>query len=592
MKNLLIPIVLLLSLSAGASELPAIDNNTASPETPITADAKSDLSPEKVLGEQEFAELMEEFSFLERDHEPELEGTLLTQNSKRVRGARRPAQSRAASMKQERARLLRAARSLVRSGDYQKASQLYFRMSRSPNFRDIAVESKYILGLTLFELGLHQSSGFAFYDVIGSRRGANEERYVRLALEKLSYVTDFTESDVLLKYAVSKVRPSSFPQSQRDLFFYRLGDLKLKEGSFEEAQTHFGRVPKASPYFPNARYKQGLALARLNKTRQAFSAFSDLEEEYLNAPVTAPNRVDAIMAKARVLYQAKDFDRAVELYRQIPRDTPQWHDSLFERSWAMLRTGQFRSALSNFQTLHSSYYQDSYIPESLLLRSIVYLYICKYDEMGKVLGLYERIYKPILSEVIETLRTQSNPQFYYEEVRKVFDYLQVKSGLERVKEQVRLPYQVLRYVAGDGDISTSLRYLKKLEEELDRARSLSSDWQNSAVGKYSVGIVQRRIANTQASIGRYVMRNLNRVRTDLRSLSEQGDFLKLEQIGAEKESVRKEIAGKGLPGQRIDSGADRNYYVQNGYEYWPFQGEYWLDELGNYHYVGVQNCEN
>lgn len=563
--------------------------------SPAMAETEITLSPQEVLGDEDFKALMSEFGALEDgaalEEGEEAEETLLSQNSQKLRGVRRPAQARSNSLKQERARLLRTARSLTRSGQFERASQLYFRMSRSPNFRDISIESKYILGLTLFELGLHQTSGFAFFDVINSRRTASEEKYVRLALEKLSFVTDYTESDVLLKYAVSKVRPSSFPQGQRDLFFYRLGDLKLKAQSYNEAQDYLGRVPRTSPYFPNARYKQGLALAHMKRTRESFRAFSDLKQEYQAAPVTTPNRVDAVMAQARVLYQAGDFDGAVELYRQIPRDTPQWHDSLFERSWAMLRIGQFRSALSNFQTLHSSYYQDSYIPESLLLRSIVYLYICKYDEMGKVLDLYDRIYKPIQQQVVETLRTESNPEFYYSEIRKVFDYLQVKEGLDKVKRQVRIPYQVLRHIAGDGDISTSLRYLQRLEEEHARARSLSAEWQNSAVGRYSLGIVQRRIANTKNSIGRYVMRNMNRVRSDLRSLSEQGDFLKLEQLGAEKESVRKEIAGKGLPEQQVDAGTGRNYYIQNGYEYWPFQGEYWLDELGNYHYVGVQNCD-
>jgi tetratricopeptide (TPR) repeat protein len=560
--------------------------------TSATFAAQEPVAPEllNALTDQQFEELMDQLVAHE-EAQAALDGELISQASRSIRGVRKPAQSSAASLKQERNRILSAARSLAKSGQYDKASQLYFRMSRSPNFRDIAIESKYILGLTLFELGLHQASGFAFFDVISSRPKSGEEKYIRLALEKLSYVTDYTESDVLLKYAVSKVSPQSFPREQQDLFFYRLGDLKLKENKFEEAQNYLAKVPQSSPYYPNARYKLGLALARTNKTRAAFSAFSDLEAEYSNAPVTAPNRVDALMAKARVLYQAKNFDDAVELYRQIPRDTPQWHDSLFERSWAMLRVGQFRSALSNFQTLHSSYYQDSYIPESLLLRSIVYLYICKYDEMGKVLNLYDRIYKPIQQQVVETLRNQKNPEFYYAEVRKVFDYLQVKKGLDDVKRRVQVPYQVLRYVVGDGDISTSLRYLKRLEEELGRARSLSSEWQNSAVGKYSIGIVERRIKNTQTSIGRYVMKSMNQIRADLRRLSEQGDFLKLEQIGAEKESLRKEIAGKGLPSKQIDSGAARDYYIKNGYEYWPFQGEYWLDELGNYHYVGVQNCE-
>ena len=41
---------------------------------------------------------------------------------------------------------------------------------------------------------------------------------------------------------------------------------------------------------------------------------------------------------------------------------------------------------------------------------------------------------------------------------------------------------------------------------------------------------------------------------------------------------------------QVDEDNQRDFYIQNGYEYWPFRGEYWLDELGNYHYVGTQSC--
>ena len=43
-------------------------------------------------------------------------------------------------------------------------------------------------------------------------------------------------------------------------------------------------------------------------------------------------------------------------------------------------------------------------------------------------------------------------------------------------------------------------------------------------------------------------------------------------------------------GRKIDDDDDRDFYIQNGFHYWPFKGEYWLDELGNYHFLGVQSC--
>jgi hypothetical protein len=63
-------------------------------------------------------------------------------------------------------------------------------------------------------------------------------------------------------------------------------------------------------------------------------------------------------------------------------------------------------------------------------------------------------------------------------------------------------------------------------------------------------------------------------------------------IGLQKEKLKDRIAGRAEREKTIDDDSDRNYYVKNGYDYWPFKGEFWLDEIGNYFYVGKQSCEN
>jgi hypothetical protein len=82
------------------------------------------------------------------------------------------------------------------------------------------------------------------------------------------------------------------------------------------------------------------------------------------------------------------------------------------------------------------------------------------------------------------------------------------------------------------------------------------------------------------------------VREDMLDLLEQEGFIRYEEINGRKETLKKKIAGKDLPDDQMqeDKARARDFYIQNGYEYWPFRGEYWLDELGNYHYVGKQSC--
>lgn len=81
------------------------------------------------------------------------------------------------------------------------------------------------------------------------------------------------------------------------------------------------------------------------------------------------------------------------------------------------------------------------------------------------------------------------------------------------------------------------------------------------------------------------------VKAELVDLFEQEGFIRYEMINGKKEQLKKKVAGKDLPKGQIDEDNSRDYYIQNGYQYWPFRGEYWLNELGNYHYVGTQSCE-
>lgn len=478
---------------------------------------------------------------------------------------------------------------LATTGQYQEASKLLFSISRNPKNASEAAQLKYMLGLMLMELKLYQVASFVFYDVIDEEiRRNGDGKYLRQSLGKLSYLSNLLDSDVLLKYAVSRIQINQFPAESRDLFFYRYGELKLKEGSFEEAAKAFAKVDPESTVYPQALYRQGLAYAEDNKLGKAIAAFEELLNRNQNKPVTDVNRVNANLGLARLYYQSKKWDTSLNYYRQIPRDTLQWHDALFEMSWAMMMSGQFRSASSNFHTLHSPYYDDQYAPESLLLRAIVYLYICRYDEMEKVLDLFDRIYKPVLANTTKMLERSEDSRIYWDEVKRTIDERKDKKAKKSFK---RLNDIVMSSILKQSLIRSNVHYYEMLSNESQLMSKMTPDWQQSAMGKFSKRIIERRRASTQDLVGKLTRNHLLKMKSELRDFFEQNDFLKLEMLGGKKEVVAKEISGRKIPHKQITDDASRNFFIANGFEYWPFQGEYWLDELGNYHYVGVQACE-
>ena len=489
--------------------------------------------------------------------------------------------------------VLAKARSLASSGQYQDASKLLFQMSRTPRFEKDSAQIKYILGLMLYEMKLYQSAAFVFYDVVRQEsRSRAKSRYLRQSLEKLALAADQLNSDVLLRYAIKYIKEDEFPAANREMLYYRTGEIKLQEKDFAGATREFVKVRQGSQFFYRARYKLGLALTEAGALDKALVAFEDLAQQTEPLGVTNPTRVAALLGRARVLYQKQQFGESIEAYRNIPRDTEPWHEALFESSWAMLRDGRFRSALSNFHSLHSAFYEDFYQPESLFLRAIVYLYICRYDEMDKVIGLFERIYRPVHRDVKFILETVTEPITFYKELAKVHDsFDQLKSADRSGRRGFQIPFLVARQIMKEGDVRRTFTYLGHLNAERQRLIGMPASWRSSAVGQYAKQIVEKRIQATQTFAGRQVKHHLSLISDELKDLFEQTGFLRFEMLSGKKEAIRKEIAGKGLERERVDQNANRNYYVQNGYEYWPFTGEYWLDEIGNYQYVGVKACE-
>ena len=484
------------------------------------------------------------------------------------------------------------ARTLATTGQYQEAAKLLFQLSRNPEFDREAPQIKYILGLMLFELKMYQSAAFVYYDVIRQEaKISTKSRFFKQALEKLSIAADLLESDVLLRYAIGQIDEEEFPPANRDMLYFRTGEIRLQEKNYAEAARFLGRVKPSSLFSTKAKYLQGLAFAENKEPQKAYQVFDALEQEYSSAGVTDTNRVNAQLAKARVLYQSRNWDAALDAYRAVPRDTEQWHEAYFESAWGMLMSARFRSALSNFHSLHSPYYDDFYQPESLLLRGIVYLYICRYAEMEKVLELFERIYKPVFRLMQNTVTSVVDPTVYYREIVKIesnFDTLRA----QRIKRRgLIIPFLVARQILKEGDVRRSFSYLEKLVAEKETINGLGTGWTNSGIGVYGRKIVDRRIEATQILIGKQVRRHMILLLNELRDLFEQNGFLRFEMISGRKEVVKKELAGKGLERAQVSDSKERDYFVQNGYEYYPFKGEYWLDEIGNYHFVGVQACQ-
>jgi outer membrane protein assembly factor BamD (BamD/ComL family) len=481
---------------------------------------------------------------------------------------------------------LRGALSLYEKRQLIPAASALFSIRTRPELKAYKGLIYLTLGKIFLELNFPQIAAWQFANVIM----VNDQNYNKKALEYLSIAADRLGDETILNYAVSKMKISEFPAQEKDMLFFRMGEIKFRNKDFKGAIEAFDRVTSDSNYSEMADYMSGSSFASLNDTNAAISKFEALLANKRRA-VTDNTRVSTIMALARAYYQKKDWFHSLEYYRRVPRDHNLWHNALFESAWANLRDGKFRSALGIFHSLHSSYYDDFYVPESLVLRAIVYLYICKYDEVNKVVGLFERSYGDVQARLTNFLRSTNDPRAYYDEIEHG---LLMKKMIQDGKKPAegRIPYRVIRHILGKPDIERGLDYLRKLFVERQQLENMSVGFLESPLGKYTIKLLIGRIKTAQKLIGIKAKIHMIYMKGELKDLDEQVSYLRYEMIGLQKDMLKKKISGQAVEAPKIDDDSDRSYYVKNGYDYWPFQGEFWLDEIGNYFYVGKQSCEN
>lgn len=465
---------------------------------------------------------------------------------------------------------------LMERGEFIKGSKELYRLSRKKALRKQKVQIKYTLGIAFTKMQLYHIASLQFIYVIKSKN----RYYRKKAVEKLVELADSLGDEDFVYYILTKVKLQDFPVSQRNKLYFYFGLLEFKKRRYSHSRSYFSRVKRGTPFYNKALYKIALSHAEEGRPVRAAKIFNQLARS--RSRITDRVKVAAKMGVARSFYQAEKFDQSLIAYRSIPRDSKHWHDVLLESSWAYLRSARFRSALSNFQTLHSSFYEGYYQPESLILRAYVYLYICKYYEMGKVLDFFNTVYIPILKKVKTQLKNQKEMtlafQFSKKSKNKRGSSLSLKSIVRK-----RLERQ-----SAFQSVKTSLLNLRREKSKLN---AMPHHWIASPVGRNANTVVDARIATMRKRTLKITRSTLLEIKEELERLTALEQYLRYDMLRGKREFVKKKIQRKYADDIQIDEKLSRDYYIKNGYEYWPFKGENWLDELGNYHYIGLQSCQ-
>ncbi|OFZ29141.1 MAG: hypothetical protein A2622_13950 [Bdellovibrionales bacterium RIFCSPHIGHO2_01_FULL_40_29] len=464
---------------------------------------------------------------------------------------------------------------------YPKAVLSFYNWSRQTKNLDEKKEAKFYLGIALSKLDLLQVATFPLIDVVRSGPG----KYRSRALNQLALYANRLDEKALLKYTVSKLTPGDLTELSKSAFYLNLSEISDSQNELDKSFEWAQKSLEANPKNEEALYQLASLSLKKQKPQDALIYFSQLFERYQNKSLADKKRGLLLMNIARTYYQMKEWDKAVEFYRQVPRDHSHYRNTLQELSWALFRGGNLRSALSPLQTLMTPFYSQFFDPETMVLSSSIYIFSCQHNESLRDAEVFEKNYLPAIGQIDAWLKGHRTEEDSYNELIKAQKSLDNMNKTGVIESQGSLPFFVLRSIIAEPDIQGGLRYLKRLEKE---SAMLSRDFAGTKFINYGKRIIKGRAISAKKKLAADVQYYLKSYLTTTMNMADQISFIKYEALDGLKNQLKVKIVG---PLDSVEADFSRDYYAQNGYRYWPFEGEYWRDEIGSYQYVGVNRCE-
>ncbi len=451
------------------------------------------------------------------------------------------------------------------SGSYSRALDLLSQAINSASDSSSRNKAYYYQGLVLFEMGYYYSSYVSFRNVLLTADDKNREIYEK-SIKNVVVITDRLNMQDRAGKAISGLPANFIPSSVGSLTHYSQGIYFMSSGESEKAMSHLKSVNPESQFYAKSMFYLGVLATKVKNYKEALFYFDKV------ADLTRGKRDSFSLGElgrlnlARTLYSAGDIERSVEVYSQFLSSSPHWLTVLLEASWPLLRMNDTTVSLGNLHTVLSPFYREDLVGEAYVLRATILFSLCKYEEMRRTLAQFFHFYDPILRAMQTETNQLGSADAYYRAYT-------TEKGINRA---------FVNFAKRDPGIINSIKVLDLLREE---RRNISQYGRNDQM-KRMMQIIDDTDKSLSLEIGATLQKLHKSKLAELLGQREQANYLKVEIVTGEKDLIEGQ---KGLPPKRV---VDVETSVAAGYHFWPYEGEFWEDELGTYVYTTESACVN
>lgn len=490
-------------------------------------------------------------------------------------------------------------------GDFALAARLFAEVGESDATESERLRAEIELAHALLALGLFDAATRRYDFVL--RAGPNHPAYTE-AIEGLLEVNLLTGDDVLVGAILDREYGEAFARlapALLDRVNALIGTMSLRAGRLEEARAFYDSVSPTARDARRVDYLAGLLAARTGTPELALDLFerarrpqevatASVDEVISTAFTSATARLArqaararhdlaarhrlpehelrelALLAQARTLYALGRFSEAVLAYERIPRFSRFWEASLFENGWARLQNEDDGGALGTLQALHAPQFAASFQPESWILKAIIYFTHCLHLEARAALQAFDEIYGPQKEALRALVSEPHSPEFW----------------IDALHGEGTVPTPVRRELAANRRLGQLTASLARIGEEGDRIRAIET-WNGTKLKAEEIEATAQSQEIARRVVADFVEKRLRDALARLIGFDAQKEIIELEIARVETEEMEsrfdrsRKLRGQALHRPRIDG--ERQVH-------WPFQGEFWIDEIGHYRFTLKNGC--
>lgn len=327
---------------------------------------------------------------------------------------------------------------------------------------------------------------------------------------------------------------------------YLAGRAHFRGEDYAAAWERLERVPSSHPKFVSARLLMAVAAVQLGNLRDAARALRDA----LRSDNGAAHEDLVHISLARVFFHAgvrnaetsinvHALRRAAAYWDRVPQASSRYGRALVERAWLYHWAGDHSRALGLLHTVRAPQLEAEFHPEAEVLRALIHYTLCRYED---ALNIASRLEVTLRAKLVQPFRATPDARMrgFAEHARRASRELYRLTLDERFSRDERAVVGALLRAAWrearDGHARRKRALVERKRRELTRHLRDAIKLQVDAINQ------QRRIL--ESSGPRW---------TTLEAYS-PGVF------------------------------PDEEHVV------WPFDGEYWSDELGTYRAIARSQC--